>query len=46
MSQLGKRYHCEKCGAELQCAKAGKGVPECFGNAMKLREPKPLLSSD
>ncbi|WP_156887684.1 hypothetical protein [Desulfotignum balticum] len=46
MCQLGKRYHCETCGAEVLCTKAGEGAPECCGNKMKLQEPKPLPSSD
>jgi hypothetical protein len=44
---LGKRYLCEKCGTEVLCNKAGPGVIECCdGGAMKIKEAKPLPSSD
>ncbi|MGH7813702.1 MAG: hypothetical protein ACREQI_06825 [Candidatus Binataceae bacterium] len=43
---IGKRYLCEKCGTEVLCNKAGAGVVECCGNEMKLKEAKPLPSSD
>ncbi|MBN2317600.1 MAG: desulforedoxin [Acidobacteria bacterium] len=46
MSQLGKRYKCEKCGTEVLCTRAGEGTFTCCGEEMKLQEPKPLPSSD
>lgn len=46
MSQLGKRYRCEKCGTEVLCTKPGPGTPECCNQEMKTQEPKPLPSSD
>lgn len=46
MSQLGKRYHCEVCGTESLCTKAGQGSQVCCGQEMKILEPKPIPSSD
>jgi desulfoferrodoxin-like iron-binding protein len=46
MSQLGKRYRCELCGAEILCTKAGEGTPVCCEKEMKIQEPKALPSSD
>lgn len=46
MSWLGKRYYCETCGTEILCTKAGEGAPECCEKEMKVRDPKPLPSSD
>ena len=46
MSQLGKRYHCEGCGTEILCTKAGEGTPMCCGKEIQVQEPKPLPSSD
>jgi hypothetical protein len=43
---LGKRYMCEKCGTEVLCNKAGPGSLECCEGEMKLKEAKPLPSSD
>jgi hypothetical protein len=43
---LGKRYMCEKCGTEVLCNKAGSGALECCDGEMKLKEAKPLPSSD
>jgi hypothetical protein len=43
---LGKRYVCEKCGTEALCNKAGTGSISCCGGEMKLKEAKPLPSSD
>jgi hypothetical protein len=43
---LGKRYMCESCGTEVLCNKAGTGGFECCDTAMKLKEAKPLPSSD
>jgi hypothetical protein len=43
---LGKRYMCENCGTEVLCNKAGPGSLECCEVEMKLKEAKPLPSSD
>jgi hypothetical protein len=43
---LGKRYMCEKCGTEVLCNKAGPGGLECCELEMKIKEAKPLPSSD
>ena len=43
---LGKRYMCEKCGTEVLCNKAGTGGLECCDVEMKIKEAKPLPSSD
>jgi len=43
---LGKRYICDACAAEVLCNKAGGGSISCCGNEMKLKEAKPLPSSD
>ena len=43
---LGKRYQCEKCGTEVLCNKAGEGALECCELTMKIKEAKPLPSSD
>ncbi len=45
-NQLGKRYFCEKCGTEVLCSKPGDGTVECCDSPMKLKEAKPLPSSD
>ena len=45
-TQLGKRYLCEKCGTEILCNKAGSGSITCCDHEMKLKEAKPLPSSD
>ena len=46
MAKLGKRYYCEECKTEVLVTKAADGEPECCGKKMKLKEPKPLPSSD
>ncbi len=46
MPQLGKRYICEKCGTEILCHKPGAGATTCCEGEMKLKEAKPLPSSD
>lgn len=45
-TQLGKRYICEGCGTEALCNKPGPGTLECCGQDMKLKEAKPVPSSD
>ena len=46
MNQLGKRYHCEVCGSEALCTKAGEGKVICCDKEMTILEPKPIPSSD
>lgn len=45
-TQLGKRYLCDACGAEVLCNKPGSGELTCCDHEMKLKEAKPLPSSD
>ena len=45
-SQLGKRYVCDVCGTEVLCNKPGSGSFECCSKEMRLKEAKPLPSSD
>ena len=45
-NMLGKRYICESCATEALCNKAGAGSIMCCGAEMKLKEAKPLPSSD
>ena len=45
-NQLGKRYQCEACGTEVLCNKPGAGSVICCDQEMKLKEAKPLPSSD
>jgi desulfoferrodoxin-like iron-binding protein len=46
MSELGKRYTCEKCGAVVLAIKAGDGQLECCGQPMTTDDPKPIPSGD
>lgn len=46
MPILGKRYLCNRCGTEVLCNKVGTGTLECYGEPMKIKEAKPLPSSD
>lgn len=43
---LGKRYLCDTCATEALCNKPGAGSITCCGVEMKLKEAKPLPSSD
>jgi len=45
-NQLGKRYECATCGAEVMCTKRGEGRFHCHGAEMEMRAVKPLPSSD
>jgi Desulfoferrodoxin, N-terminal domain len=45
-NQLGKRFMCETCGAEVLCIKAGEGEVVCCAVPMKLLQPKVLPSAD
>jgi len=44
--QLGKRYVCETCQTEVLCNKPGQGALSCCDQEMKLKETKPVPSSD
>jgi len=37
-NQIGKRYHCEKCGSEFIVTKAGNGDLNCCGQPMELKK--------
>ena len=43
---LGKRYHHEASGLELLCTRAGDGSLSVGGEAIPLKDAKPLPSSD
>ncbi len=45
-NNLGKRYTCAECEAQILVTKAGDGSLECHGQAMEIMQPKPLPSSD
>ena len=45
-TQLGKRYVCDSCGTEILCNKPGSGSIACCDHDMKVKEAKPLPSSD
>jgi hypothetical protein len=45
-NDLGKRYVCGECEAEVLVTKPGDGGLECHGNPMELHQAKPLPSSD
>lgn len=45
-SEMGKRYSCSVCEAQVLIVKAGAGDLECHDQAMEPVEPKPLPSSD
>lgn len=34
-NEVGKRYKCEKCGAEFMVTKPGQGAISCCGQPMK-----------
>jgi len=44
--QVGKRYKCESCGAEVLITKPGAGDLLCCDKAMELLQPKTTPSSD
>ena len=46
MPELGKRYECPECGAEILCTKASDGAPECCGKEMPIKGARELPSSD
>lgn len=45
-NQIGKRYVCAHCSAQLLVVKPGPGTLECHGEAMTIEKPKPLPASD
>jgi hypothetical protein len=45
-TQLGKRYLCDTGKVEVLCNKPGTGALQCCDADMKLKEAKPLPSSD
>jgi hypothetical protein len=45
-NQLGKRYVCQTCEAQLLVTKQGDGELECHDKPMIIEAPKPLPSSD
>jgi hypothetical protein len=45
-NQLGKRYVCAQCGAEVLCTKAGDGSAYCCDQEMQIKAPQPLASAD
>ena len=37
-NQVGKRYHCTKCGTEMIVTKGGEGQLTCCGQPMELKQ--------
>ncbi len=37
-NEMGKRYRCTKCGAELMVTKGGKGAVHCCGKPMEQKK--------
>jgi len=37
-NQIGKRYCCSKCGAEIIVTKGGDGAIQCCGQPMELKK--------
>ena len=37
-NQMGKRYFCAKCGAELMVTKGGDGTVNCCGQPMEQKK--------
>lgn len=44
--ELGKRYTCQSCGAEVLVTRSGSADLACHGSVMARAEAKPLPSSD
>ena len=44
--QMGKRYSDEETGLEALCSKGGEGSLSIDGRPLKIKEAKPLPSSD
>ena len=45
-NELGKRYTCASCEAQVLIVKPGDGKLECHDQVMELQQPKPLPASD
>jgi desulfoferrodoxin-like iron-binding protein len=45
-TEIGKRYTCDSCGAQVLAIKAGTGELECCSTPMALMDPKPIPSGD
>jgi hypothetical protein len=45
-NKLGKRLHCETCGAQVLITKGGEGEVCCCGKPMKEAQAKSLPSAD
>lgn len=45
-NQLGKRYRCETCGAEILCLTGGAGQFVCHDEPMKIIRLTALPASD
>ena len=37
-NQIGKRYHCSKCGSEFIVTRGGDGTIKCHGLPMELKK--------
>ncbi len=37
-NEIGKRYSCGKCGAEVIVTKAGTGAVHCCGKSMEIKK--------
>jgi desulfoferrodoxin-like iron-binding protein len=37
-NQVGKRYKCAKCGAEVIVTRGGNGTVKCCGQSMELKK--------
>jgi hypothetical protein len=45
-TQLGKRYLCDSAATRMLCNKPGTAARLCCDGEMKVKEAKPLPSSD
>ncbi|HEX7128191.1 MAG TPA: hypothetical protein VF406_20745 [Thermodesulfobacteriota bacterium] len=45
-NQLGKRYECRGCGAQVLCTQSGDGRVSCCDRPMVVLEPRALPSAD
>lgn len=46
MTQVGKRFKCSSCGAEVLVTKGGTGDLQCCDAPMELLQPKKTASAD
>ncbi len=46
MNEMGRRYICKECGAEVLCTRPGSGQFQCCDKDMTEQKPKPLPSAD